>query len=490
MVMDGTFTITPKFTYKTDIVSKASFKRHGSKMTVTYLIRKNAKWSDGAPVTAADFKFTWQTILSPKYKDIILSTVGYEDIGSVTGGKGKKVVVKYKRIFEAWRDLFGELLPSHALKGLDFGTVWKSDIDNPKTGKPIGDGAFLLQRWNKGCCMVFTRNPKYFKKGQPYLNQVVFKFVEDTNTQIQQIRGGELHVLNPQPQLTFAALRSQKNLRIQTPRGPSWEKLDFNLGFGKGPYNPLLKKLFVRQAIAHAINRDSIVKTTLRPVAPGLPVLNSGIILSNSPYYHPYWKQYNYKPATARQIMTKHGCKRGGDGIFVCQGQKASFHWTGTTGNQRRELTFEIVQQQLKAAGIQVISDFSPPSITFGRRLPQGDFDIADYAWSASSPDISGWENIYGCRNEHTGQGLQNRQGYCNKKVTRLLKASSHELNLKVQAGLVNSALKIMSHDMPIFPLYQLPSMLIYQKRVHNMKDNTLSTGPFWNREVWWMSKS
>jgi peptide/nickel transport system substrate-binding protein len=488
--MSGVYTITPKFTYKADIASSATFKKLGKGMRVTYKIKPKARWNDGKPITANDFRFTWQTIMSPQLKDVILSTVGYEDMKSVSGGNGKTVVVNFKVIYAGWRDLFGEILPKHCFSGAEqFGNSWKTAIDCPKTGKPIASGPFQLTKWNKGSNMVFDRNTKWYKP-RPLLNRVVFRFVEDTNTQIQQIRGGELHILNPQPQLTFAALRSVKSLRIQNSRGPSWEKLDFNLGFGNGPYNPLLKKKFVRVAIAHAINRDSIVRTLLRPLAPGLPVLNSGIIMSTHPAYKQWWKPYNFSQAKARQIMTKNGCRRGGDGIFTCAGQRASFRWTGTTGNQRRELTFEIVQNQLKAAGIEVKADFSPPAITFGRRLPQGDYEIADYAWSSASPDISGWDNIYGCRSEAKGQGLQNRQGYCNKKVTAWLKAGNKELNLKKQAVLINKALQQMSKDMAILPLYQLPSMLIHQRRVRGIIDNPLSVGPFWNIQSWWLATS
>jgi len=486
--MAGTFIITPKFTYKNDLVTSAKFKKNGRRMTVTYKINPKAKWNDGKPVTAADYQFTWKTIMSPALKDVILSTLGYEDMASVSGGNKKTVVVKFKRIYAGWRDLFGEPLPKHCFSGAaQFGDSWKSAIDCPKTGKKIASGPFTLTKWNKGSNMIFDRNAKYWGK-RANLNRVVFRFVEDTNTQIQQIRGGELHILNPQPQLTFAALRSVKSLRIQNSRGPSWEKLDFNLGFGPGPYNPLLKKKFVRVAMAHAINRNSIVRTLLRPLAPGLPVLQSGIIMSTSPYYKPYWAKYNFSQSKARQIMTKNGCRRGGDGIFSCNGQRASFRWTGTTGNQRRELTFEIVQNQLKAAGIEVRADFSPPAITFGRRLPQGDYEIADYAWSSSSPDISGWDNIYGCRSEAKGEGLQNRQGYCNKRVSANLIKGNSELNQKKQAALINKALAGMANDMAILPLYQLPSMLIHQRRVRGIIDNPLASGPFWNIKSWWLA--
>jgi len=487
--MAGAFTITPRYSYRNDLVSSVRFRRTGGTMVVRYVIDKRARWSDGVPITAEDFRFTWQTIISPRYRDVILSTVGYDEMGSVTGGRAKTVTVRFKSIYAGWRDLFGEILPAHALRGVDFAAVWKSAIDDPRTGKPIASGPFLLTRWSKGCCMVFERNRRYWKR-RPYLDRIVFRFVEDTNTQVQQIKGGELNILNPQPQLTFAALRSVKSLRIQSSRGPSWEKLDFNLGHGGGPYNPLLRKKFMRVAMAHAINRTSIVRTLLRPLAPRLPVLQSAIIMSTSRYYKRHWARYDFSPAKARQIMSRNGCRRGGDGIFTCQRQRASFRWTGTTGNQRRELTFEIVQNQLKAAGIEVRADFSPPAIAFGRRLPLGDYEIADYAWSSASPDVSGWDNIYGCRDERKGVGLSNRQGYCNANVTRWLRAANGELNLRKQAALINKALAQMSADMAILPLYQLPSMLIHQRSVRGIKDNPLSVGPFWNLTSWWRARS
>ena len=132
--MAGVFTITPRFAYKNDLVSTVRFRRKGDRMVIRYRINPKARWNDGVPITAEDFRFTWQMIMSPRYRDVMLSTVGYEDMRDVTGGKGKVVTVTFKRIYAGWRDLFGEILPAHALSGLDFASIWKSDIDNPKTG--------------------------------------------------------------------------------------------------------------------------------------------------------------------------------------------------------------------------------------------------------------------------------------------------------------------------------------------------------------------
>jgi peptide/nickel transport system substrate-binding protein len=460
----------------------------GRGMRVTYRINKKARWNDGRPVTANDYIYTWRLIMSSALKNTILSTIGYEDIRRAVPKGNKQVTFHFRTVYAGWRDLFGEILPSHCFTShTQFGTSWRNEINCPRTGRNIASGPFVLSRWNKGSTMTFDRNARYWKR-KAYVSRIVFRFVEDTNTQIQQLRGGELHILAPQPQLTFAALRSVRSLNIQTSRGPVWEKLDFNVGAGTG--HPLLRRQFVRRAISHAINREEIVRTLLRPLSPGLPVLQSAIIMSTHPRYRRHWGRYNFNAARARQLMQSNGCRRGGDGIFVCGGQRASFRWMGTTGNQRRELTFEIARPRLQAAGIEVRADFSPPAIAFGRRLPDSDFDIADYAWSSASPDISGWDNIYGCRSEAQGEGLQNRQGYCNRTVDRLLKAGNRELNLTRQANLINQAIARMAADAVILPIYQLQSMLIHQRRVRGLVDNPLSVGAFWNVSSWWLARS
>ena len=477
--MAGTFIITPRGTYKNDLVSRVKFTRRP--FSVTYYIKKNARWSDGRPLTAQDYRFTWQVIMNRSFN--ILSTIGYEDISSARIINSKTIQFRFKKVFAGWRDLFGEILPQHALRGENMNEVWRNAINNPKTNRPIASGPFLLQSWNRGTNMVFVRNERYWGP-KALLNRIIFRFVPDTNTQVQQIRGGELDILNPQPQPSFTALRGVRGLRTQISRGPSWEKLDYNLGF-QGNGHPLLRRKFMREAIARGMNRSAIVRTVFGRILPGIniPVLQSGIVMSTSKYYKAHWGKYAYSPTRARQILDRNGCRRGGDGIYVCGGQKASFRWTGTTGNQRREFTFEIAQAQLKAVGIELKADFASPAVAFGPKQASGDYDLFDSAWTSPSPDISGWDSIYGCR---TGvEAQQNETGYCNRNVDRLLKQSNAELNQNRQAALVNRALGLMANDLAILPLYQLPGMVIHRTSVRGVQENPFSIGPFWTVAKW-----
>jgi peptide/nickel transport system substrate-binding protein len=488
-VMSGTYIVTRQGTYKNDLVSKVTFTRRP--FTVTYQIKKNARWSDGRPLTAQDYLFTWQTIMNKSFN--ILSTIGYEDISRARIINSKTIRFHYKKVYAGWRDLFGEILPRHALRGENLNEIWRNAINNPKTGRPIASGPFLLQSWNRGTNMTFVRNPRYWGN-KPLVDRIIFRFVPDTNTQVQQIRGGELDILVPQPQPSFTSLRGVRGLRTQVTPAQSWEKLDFNLRTPShsqpGKAHPLMARKFFREAIARGLNRSAIVRTVFGRILPGitLPVLNSGIIMSSSRYYRPHWAKYAYSPTRARQLLERNGCRRGGDGIYVCGGQKASIRWTGTTGNQRREFTFEIAQAQLKAVGIELKSDFAPPAVAFGPKEQSGDFDVFDYAWTSPSPDISGWDSIYGCRTATEAQ--QNDQGYCNRNVDRLLKAANTELDQAKAAALVNRALGLMANDLAILPLYQLPNMVIHRTNVRGVIDSPFAGGPFWTVRQWWKASS
>ena len=136
------------------------------------------------------------------------------------------------------------------------------------------------------------------------------------------------------------------------------------------------------------------------------------------------------------------------------------------------------VMQELKAVGIEIKADDSAD--LFSSRLPKGDFDIALFAWQGS-PDLSGLNNLYGCRDDKANTNQQNDQGYCNAKVTRWLNQVNRTFNPKAQAGIFNKATAQMAHDLNTIPLYQKPTYLIYKSRFKGVKENPTSETFMWN---------
>jgi len=471
-VIRGAFLFTPQFTYKPDLVSKATLQT--KPMRTTYYIRKNAKWSDGTPVTGKDFKFTWQTAINPKYKDHI-DPLGWEDIKSVVGN-GKVVKVTYKRNFAAWKGLFGYVLPQHALAGSDMLTVWNTCLCNPKKGNaPIGDGPFLLTRYDAGAGITLTKNPRGWYGKPARLSSIVFRFITNTNSEIQAIRSGEVDAIYPQPQLALADLRSQAGLKVVSHVGLQFEHIEIEQG-AKG--NPLAKQAWVRRALMQSLNRAAAAKALYGSLNPSVGPLQSLVRLKGEAGYTNDFGKYNYSPAKIQAAMQAHNCTKGGDGIYTCNGTKVAFDFASTTGNALRTLAFTIFQDQAGKAGIQLKNAFVPAGTLFGSKLPGHDFDLAMFTYLVSvDPHYN--VSIYSCGN------ASNYAEYCNRNVTKWLSASDKELNPAKRLALVVKAGKTIANDVAAIPLYQRPTYLVYKTSVKGMVDNPTSQGPSFNAENW-----
>jgi peptide/nickel transport system substrate-binding protein len=471
-VIRGAFLFTPKFTWKPDLITKA--KLQTGPQRVTYYIRKNAKWSDGTPVTGKDWKFTWQTAINAKYKDHI-DPLGWEDIRSVVGS-GKVVKVTFKRNFAGWKNLFSYILPQHALAGSDMLTVWNDCICNPKKGNaPIGDGPFLLTRFDRGSGITLTRNSHAWYGKKAKLDSIVFRFITNTNSEIQSIRSGEVDAIYPQPQLALADLRSQAGLRVVSHVGLQFEHIEIQQG-AKG--NPLAKQLWIRKALSQAVNRSSAAKALYGTLNPSVGPLGSIVRLKGEAGYRNDFASLNYAPAKVEAAMKAHNCSKGGDGIFTCSGTKVAFDFASTTGNALRTLAFTIFQDQAAKAGIQLRNAFVPAGTLFGSKLPAHDFDLAMFTYLVT---VDPHYNVasYSCGN------ASNYTEYCNRQVTKWLGQSDRELNPKKRLALISKVGKQLAADAAVIPLYQRPTYLVYKTSVHGMVDNASSQGPSFNAENW-----
>lgn len=156
-----------------------------SRMQITYKLRPGVKWHDGQPFTSADVKFTWEAVRDPKF--IAESKDGCEDILSIDAPDDLTVVCNYKSVttnFTSTLFTFG-ILPKHALEGKNLNT----DVNNQK---PLGTGAFMVREFNKSQYVVADRSPNYLQKAAngdqlPYLQQLVFKIITNSNTLITQL---------------------------------------------------------------------------------------------------------------------------------------------------------------------------------------------------------------------------------------------------------------------------------------------------------------
>jgi peptide/nickel transport system substrate-binding protein len=470
IALPGAYIVKPNFTFQSYMVSKTDVTT--KPFTLTYHIKPKARWSDGRQVTADDFIFTWKAFIDPNNE--IASRSGYDSITKAKKLNAKTVRFTFSKVYAPYKTIFTAIYPKHVLEGQNFNEVWNSNFNKPGTTVSIASGPFKLGSYTKGQSLTMVRNSTFWGK-RPSVERIVFKFITNTDSEIQALRGGEVDAAYPQPQLQLAALRNQSGLRVQSNAGSSLEHLDFNVGPKSG--NPLLRQKWFRQAIAYSIDRRGMTRQLFRTLTPSLRELNSLSFTTQSPYYRPTFAKYNRNVARVSQLFRSHRCKKGGDGIWSCGGQRASVRLSTTAGNRLRELAVEIMQAQGKAAGIEFRPD-NQPSRLFFPRLANENYDLAIFAWLGTG-DPSGQVDVYGIG------GGSNWKAYRNSTVTSLFRRSDATLDVKTRMALVNKAEALLAKDLPTLPLYQKPTYFVYKSKLKGIVDNPTIAGPTWNAEHW-----
>ncbi len=399
-VLPGAFTLAPDFTQRPALISRFAFTRTAP-FTVTYTIRPEARWSDGVPVTARDFVFTDRAIRQHFPPDNFHRTL----VRTVRAVDAKTVSVVLKSRYAGWRSLFWFVLPRHVVAGEDLTRVWTEGIENPKTGKPIGSGPFLVQGSDPGKQLTLVRNPSYWGRHKAYLDRLIIRFCEAACLAplpaevVESMRTGAVDFAYARDTEIVPDLRQVRDTVVRLHRTNGWEHLDFRVAAGG---HPALRNKLVRQAFAYSIDRAEIVRRLWGELDPTYRPLQNAVVLKSNGA----WAAYGYRPARARSLLQRAGCRRGVDGIYVCGGQRLSFRLS-TLPTRARQRGIELMQQQLHSAGIEVV-------LAYGRtvldQIFAGDFDVVSFAWI--NVDGFGQKDIYGCG------GSANYTGYCQRLVT------------------------------------------------------------------------
>ena len=455
-------------------------------LTVSFAYKPTAKWSDGKQITGADFMATYRTIMNPNFD--ITSREGWEDIQKITV-KGKNVTVRWKKgkAYAAWDALVATSpMPAHKVLGQNFNDLWRSSID-------VASGPFKWQSWQKGTQMVLVKNNQFTAGPKAKVDRVVFRYIPSTPSLFQALNSGEIQVTEPQPQLQIVDIRKNTSkFKVQSGPGYFWEHMDIQFG-PKG--HPALKQRYIRQAIITGINRTQIKQALY--VTPGLvgsakdlPVLQSHIFKPFEQYYQPNWQKWAFSQSKVISMLKAKKCTGGPDkasasnnNIWSCPGVgKLSFRFTTTTGNQLRQLTFEIAQKQLKSVGIELLPRFGPSGTVFGQVLPSGDWDIFMFTWLGGPTSSATSFGLYGCG------GDQNYMNYCNKKASDMLQKAQFTPDPAARAKLLNTAEKLMVNDVMSVPMYVRPGFLINSTNVKGPILNPTQQGSTWNAQGWTVS--
>jgi peptide/nickel transport system substrate-binding protein len=199
-VYPSVFRIHPDFSVQLDttFMVSAELTSHDPQ-TITYQIRPDARWSDGTPITAADFHYLWQNSNGTNPRTDASTTVGYDRIKQVIGSAdGKTVTVVFNQKFADWQGLFTNLLPTHYVRRQPGG--WNHGLDKRPQHIPSG-GPFKIAGFRRGETLTLARNDRYWGP-KAHLDQIVIRLVPDSDAELDALRNHEVDLINPTPPLT------------------------------------------------------------------------------------------------------------------------------------------------------------------------------------------------------------------------------------------------------------------------------------------------
>jgi peptide/nickel transport system substrate-binding protein len=502
-LLPQTYEIQPDFTVKWNqdlLTEEPTSKVSGDTQTVTYHLNPAAVWSDGQPITADDFEFSWRLQRSndPAKGGCaeLLSTSGYDQLTKVdSADSGKTVTVTYSPPFADWQASFAgnnsPLFPKHIM---DKPTP-EALCAQTAAGWPIADGVpsdisggpWQLKKSNIDVghqTVVLTPNDKYWGAKPKLARLVIQNIGNDPTTAVQGMKNGELNVIYPQPQLDLVGQIKglEPNVTNNVNFGLSFEHLDFNTT------DAHLADVNVRKAVAMALDRQKIVAQTVGQFSSDAQVLNNHLWETNQPEYKDNAPQEYKSPnvAGAKGLLESSGYTLGADGVYTHpQRGRLSIKIDTTVNNPLRQTTIEVMIPQLKAAGIEA-SFNGNPDIFKGPDKPTsliaGGFQAALFAW-VGNPFVSSQPPIY-----QTPQGSAVGQNYSRTgtpEIDALLQQLVKEPDRKAQVQITNQVDALLWDQMATLPLYQKPTFIAYSSNVSGIKDNPTQAGPLWNASTW-----
>ncbi len=439
--------------------------RPGGRMDVTWKLRPGVTWHDGKPHTSADVKFTVDAINKGDWKPE--STDGFDRIDSVTTPDSLTAVVHYKEVYAPYQmQFFRGTLPKHVLEGRNI------DKAQDYNRNPLGTGPYKVAEWKTGEHILLEKVPNYWRGAEyPKIDKVLFRFLANTTTRINQLRSGEVHVVALVPWDKVRDLKTIPSIRLNHVLGNGYEHLTLNQ-----KQFPPFRDLRVRRALSHAVDRDAIVKTVLDDEVTTV----NGPIQPLSWAYEPNVMKYDYDSAKANALLDEAGWKRGADGVRTKDGTPLTFTLITQAGYAIRENIAQTVQKQWKDVGVnarvRLIDGTSISSVWFS-----GEFDMLLHWWQmGADPEMT----LFFAADRMPPRG-RNINYVQDSALTRLLYASDRTVDQKRRGEMLKEAQRRVAELAVEIPLYNTSKIDAVPVTLQNFKGNPTNAGPFWNVYEW-----
>jgi peptide/nickel transport system substrate-binding protein len=409
-------------------------------LTWTFHTVPNAKWSDGKPLTAEDAAWTINTDV--KYQGTGgANTAGLiAHIVNASAPDATTLVVKYEKPVGNVLSQFQQLaiLPKHIWagytgnKGADLKTF-------PNAAPVVSGGTFVLTKFTKDQIALFKRNPSFYGP-KPHIEGFGLRMFSNDDALVSATKSGEIDAIESVPPTAIDTLKKAGVVVNQVP-GVTTNDFIFNANTKKKNNRELLN-LKLREAFAHAIDRDKIIKVvwldTAKPATSFIPP-------STGDWHNPNLQPESFDLAEANKLLDELGYKKGSDGVRTAEGHKMSYEVVTPNDLTGLDRTFQIIQADFNKIGVELKQKSLDSSAAFDViSAPDSkylNFDLAMWDWvPLIDPDFM--LSVVTCAQ----YGGWSDSGYCNKPYdamyseqgTTLDQAKRREIVWNMQQKLFN----------------------------------------------------
>lgn len=457
-----------------------------SPQTVVYRINPAAVWSDGVPIRAADFIYLWHketgaatggTGAAAGANGSLSSTLGYRDIGSVTGSdNGTTVTVVFRTPYADWTSLFNDLVPAHVASTAG----WSTAFDGSQHTPLVSGGPWQVTAWTPGKSLELSPNPRWWGS-RPSLAHIVLQADGSTPQMVADVVGGGAQAIEPASfdLGTLDAVSSVPSVRSSEAIGTTMLQVAFNT------HRAPVDQAVVRQGLAHLIDRQAIVGHLVQPLQPRTGVLDSFLAPNVSPAYQPGGHAYDtVDPTTALHLLAEAGITPDSLGVLrLADGTPLHLTLTWAAGDPWSSLVAPTVAADLESNGIGITADPLPVSSLRGVLSPSQPWDLAIVP-VPGNPYLSQLAPVYStAAGSGAYLGTPDWSGFDDPALDPLWAQASQELAADVARTQYRQIDSELWAAMPALPLFAEPTVAAWNADLVGLDPDGGGAGLLWEAQ-------
>ncbi|MEN8686027.1 MAG: ABC transporter substrate-binding protein [Desulfuromonadales bacterium] len=397
--------------------------------TWTIKLRQGVIFHDGTPFNADAVAVHWQRMLDPANKfrggSVIRPVKAVNKVDNFT--------VRFE-LKHAWAEFLPILTSQSAISS--FIPSPKAVAEDTQNRAPVGTGPFMFKEWMSGDRLVVVKNPNYWRKGKPYLDQVVYRTMPDMQTRFDSLRSGEVDIIYTDMGKDILEAQSDSSLQVWASDEPGAGIFYFNTS------KPPMDDVRVRRALAHAWNQDQYIQTIHKGVHPvAHDPFGSTSSCGDVGYREP-------DLAVARELIKEYG-------------QPVEFEYLHSSTPRGREAG-AIIPQMFKEIGATA----KPVPVTLGqmvRRVFKNEYQMS--AWSLVDSPAMG---VVLATNLHS-KSRGNHSHYKNDKLDKLIETQLMSTDPEIRNEAFCGIAKIINEDVPLVYRLGWRHHLIGKKKVQGI---------------------